>query len=350
MAFLTVHRGREAPGGLSARRLAAGLLRLVELPMLPVVVVLFLWFMATVPGFGTTANLDTMARVAAPLLIASIGATLIILTGGIDLSVGAVMSLASVVGAMVMRDTGSVPLGLGAGMAMGLAIGILNGLAVAWLRLSPFVHTLAMLLTARAIAFLISRGYSIGRLPPEATAFGRSGVLGVPTLLVVALALTGLFLVLLNRTSFGRSVFLIGSNERAAVFNGIGVPRIKFLLYLIGSVLGAVAGMVAVLRLGSGAPVLGDSLLLQVIAAVVVGGTSVFGGEGGLLRTLTGVVLITILDKGLDLMGLPFFDQAIVIGLVILVGSSFGTWLRNRKIAQKRTVTERPSRGGPAQP
>lgn len=310
--------------------------RLAELPLLPIIVIAAAGFAIAVPGFASLFNFETMARILAPLLVAATGATLIILSGGIDLSVGAAISLASVIGATVMRDTGSVPLGLSADILTGTAIGVINGLAIARFRLTPFVYTLAMLLTARAIAFLVSRGYSVGRLPPEATAIGRSSVLGIPTVFIIALAIFALGTFILHRTRFGRSVYLIGSNERAAVFNAIPVPRVKVALYTAGGMLAGVAAMLAVLRLGSGAPVLGDNILLQVIAAVVVGGTSIFGGEGSLMRTLTGAVLIVMLDKGLDLYGLAFYDQAIIIGIVILAGSALGVWLRNRKVLQRR--------------
>lgn len=325
---------RVGPGGATARPSLFD--RLTALPILPVLLVAFAALAIVAPGFATGTNLETMARVLAPLLIAAVGGTFIMLAGGIDLSVGAVMSLASVVGALAMRESGSVVLGVLAGTGVGLAVGAVNGIAIARWRLTPFVHTLAVLLVARAVAFLVSRGASIGQLPREATAFGRSHLLGVPSLLLIAAAIFALGLLVAHRTVFGRAVTLIGSNERAATFNAVPVARVKLLLYTLGGTLAGLAGMIAVLRLGSGSPVLGDNLLLQAIAAIVVGGTSVFGGEGGLMRTLTGVALIVILDKGLDLLGLAFYDQAIVIGIVILAGSALGTWLRGRKVARRR--------------
>lgn len=319
------------PGDGFARVFNLGLRLVAALPLLPIVLVVAATMWVLVPGFATMINLENMARVLAPLLVAAIGATFVMLTGGIDLSVGATFGLASVVGATVMRDTGSVGLGLVAGIAVGATVGAANGFAVARLRLSPFVYTLAILLTVRAMAFLLSRGYSVGRLPREATAFGRSQIFAVPSLLWIALGILAIGLVALHKTPFGRSVYLVGSNERAATFNAINVRRTKWLVYFIGGTLAGIASMLAVLRLGSGAPVLGDAILLQIIAAVVVGGTSVFGGEGGLWRTFTGVVLVVMLEKGLDLMGVAFYDQAIVIGAVILFGSAFGVYLRRRR-------------------
>lgn len=317
--------------GAFARHTSNLLAGLGVLPLAPVVLIVAAVLSLTVSGFATPINLENMARVLAPLLVVATGATFVILTGGIDLSVGATFGLASIVGATVMRDTGSITLGVAAGIAVGMVIGAVNGLAVARLRLTPFVYTLAMLLTVRAIAFLMSSGYSVGRLPPEATAFGRSALIGIPTLLWIAVFIFASALLILHRTVFGRTIYLVGANERAAIFNAINVKRTIWLVYFLSGTLAGVAGMLAVLRLGSGAPVLGDNVLLLVIAAIVVGGTSIFGGEGGLWRTLTGVVLVVMLEKGLDLMGVAFYDQAIIIGVVILAGAALGVRLRRLK-------------------
>lgn len=324
---------RQERGNFVARLSRLGRSAIVDLPLFPIAVIVAVAFAVSVPGFATAANLETMARVFAPLLVAAIGATLIMLTGGIDLSVGATFGLASVAGALVMRDTGSIALGLAAGISVGALVGFINGVAVARFRLAPFVYTLAVLLTTRAIAFLLSRGYSVGRLPREVTAFGRSDFLAIPSLLWIAMAIFIVALIILYKTPFGRSIYLTGSNERAALFNAVDVVRVKFLVYLIGGTLSGVASMLAVMRLGSGGPVLGDTILLQIIAAVVAGGTSVFGGQGGLWRTFTGVMLIVMLEKGLDLMAVAFFDQAIVIGCVILLGSALGVILRDRRLS-----------------
>ena len=313
---------------------------LAELPMLPVVVLAFIYFASAVDGFVSPINLTNMARQFAPLVIAASGATMVFLLGGIDLSVGAVMSLASVVGAMTMRDTGSTALGLLAGLACGLAAGVINGIAVGFFRLTPFVHTLGALLLLRALAFLLSKGHSIGMLPPVALRLGRINLIGLPVIFWVALAIAALAGVALTRTRFGREVHLVGANRRAAVFAGVRILRTEFLVYAAAGLLAAFAGMIAVLWLGSGAPVLGDNLLLQVIAAVVIGGTSILGGSGGIAQTLTGAALITMLDKGLNLEGLAFYDQAIALGFVIVIGSGLGAWLGHRRIskAQDRLV------------
>jgi ribose transport system permease protein len=307
---------------------------LQEAPMLPVLAATALLFSLTVEGFTTEANLSNMARFLAPLFIASAGAMLVILLGEIDLSIGSTLSLASVIAALIMRVTDSVWLGAAAGLGTGLAVGAINGTAVALLRFPAFVHTLGMLLTVRAIGMLITGGHSVGRLPREALAFGRGYFLGVPNLLWVAILIYVALALVLARTMFGRELMLIGTNRRAALFSGLRVVRARFLAFLLSGALAGLAGVLVVFRLGSGGPILGDNLLLMAIAAVVLGGTNIMGGDGGIFRTATGAAVIVLLDKGLNLLGLEFYDQAIVVGTVILLGSALGVRLHRQRVAR----------------
>jgi ribose/xylose/arabinose/galactoside ABC-type transport system permease subunit len=302
--------------------------------MVPILIVTFLLFCLIVDGFTSAANLSNMARLFAPLLIASIGATFVFLLGGIDLSIGSTLSIASVVGASLMRDTGSVALGTVAGILTGLAVGAINGAAISIFRLPAFVHTLGMLLTLRAVALLVTAGHSVGRLPLEVIIIGRGSILGLPNLLWLAAFVYAASHVLLTRTMLGREIYLIGTNERAAIFNGLGVKRAKFTAYVLCGGLAGLSGIAVVFRLGSGGPILGDNLLLMAIASVVLGGTNIMGGDGSVFRTLTGAAVIILLDKGLNLLGLSFFDQAIVIGAVIILGSALGAWLHRRRAAE----------------
>ena len=272
-----------------------------------------------------------MARLFAPLVIAASGLTFVFLVGEIDLSIGSVLSLASALGAFAMRGTGSVWLGAIVMITTGALIGALNGAVIAWFRFSAFVHTLGVLVTARAVAMLITGGHSVGRLPAGALHFGRGEFAGVPNLLWLAIAVYVVAHILLGHTIVGREIFLVGTNRRAAVFAGLHVQRVRFLAFLISGTLAGLASLCVVLRLGSGGPILGDNLLLMAIAAVVLGGTSLFGGEGGAFRTATGALIVVILDKGLNLLGLAFYDQAVVMGLVIVLGSALGGYLYRRR-------------------
>jgi ribose transport system permease protein len=304
---------------------------LLKLPMLPVLAVAFVGFSLSLDGFASAANFENMARLFAPLAMAATGLTFVFLLGEIDLSIGSVLSLASVLGAFVMRDTGSVWIGAVVMVAVGALVGAFNGAVIAWLRFSPFVHTLGVLFTARAIAILITGGHSVGRLPSAALHFGRENIAGVTTLLWLSVAVCIVAHVVLQHTVAGREFFLIGTNRRASVFAGLHVQRTRFLAFLISGTLSGLAGLCVVLRLGSAGPALGDNILLMAIAAVVFGGTNVFGGEGSVFRTITGVLAVVMLDKGLNLFGLAFYDQAVVTGLVIVFGSALGGYLYRRR-------------------
>ncbi len=325
-----------------ARTPASGLIRfalptLFRAPMVPVLIAALLILWVSVPGFLSAANTANMALLFGPLLISALGITLVFLVGGIDLSIGSTLGLASVVAALAMRAGDSVLLGAGAGIALGAAVGALNGAAIAYLRLPAFVHTFGMLLTLRAVALLMTGGASVGRLPIEALRFGRGATLGLPNLLWLALVVILFVHLLLSRTRLGRQLYLTGANARAALFNGLPTRRVTFMAYFLCGTLSGLAGVAVVLRLGSGGPVLGDNVLLMAIAAAVLGGTSILGGEGTAFRTATGAAVIVLLDKGLNLLGLSFYDQAIVIGAVIVFGSAFSVWLHRRVFSGRDT-------------
>jgi len=309
---------------------------LLATPMLPVLLVAVAALVLTAPGFLEVANLRNMAWLFGPLLISALGITFVFLVGGIDLSIGSALSLATVATAWTMRETGLIWPGLVAGLAVGVVVGLINGFAVAVLRFPAFVHTFCMLLILRAIAMLWTGGSSVGRLPIAVLRFGRGNMLGIPNLLVIGLGTLLLAHVLLTRLRLGRELFLIGANERAAMFNGLRVAWAKFAAYALCGLFAGLAGVTVVFRLGSGGPVLGENVLLMAIAAVVLGGTSITGGEGSAWKTLTGVAVIVLLDKGLNLLGLSFYDQAIVLGTVIIVGSALSNLVHARLVSGRK--------------
>jgi len=298
-----------------------------EAPMLPAVLLGAALLAFSVDGFATAANGQIIMRQLAVLIIAASGETLVLLIAGIDLSVGSVIGLGSVLGTSVILATGSPWLGLLVCVGTGVVIGAFNGLTIAGLGVPPMILTLGTMLTVRATAFLVTRGRSIGGLPPDVLVFGRANWLGIPTVFVIAGGAALVVAFILNRTVFGQSIFLVGSNERAAAFSGIAVRRVKFLVYLIGGALSGFASFVFLLRIGAAMPTAGDPLLLLVIGAVVVGGTSLVGGEGGVLRTATGAALIMMIVNGLSLIGASYYIQDVISGVVIVVGSALGVWL-----------------------
>jgi ribose/xylose/arabinose/galactoside ABC-type transport system permease subunit len=305
-------------------------------PVLPITILVYVLLTVTTPGFLSLANIQNLLASMAVLALAAIGTTIVFLVAGIDLSVGSTVALSSVVGAIVIRDTGSMLLGLVVAIAVGLAIGAFNGGCIGYAGLPPFVLTLGVLLTARAVAYMAAAAAaggggtaaSVGQLPPQVLQFGQSTFAAVPMVFWIAFLLVAAFALILSRTVTGINFYLTGANERAAGFNGIDTKRVKFLAYLIGGGLAGFAGFILTSRLGSGNATAGDTLLLEVIAATVIGGTSLFGGLGGVWRTLIGAFLITGLTNALGLQGMPYWYQQIIVGLVIVFGSALAMYLQ----------------------
>jgi len=282
-------------------------------------------FATIAPGFGTVANLVNIALSIAVTGILAVGMTAVILTGGIDLSVGSLVALTGTAAAMAAA---AVP-GAGAAgivalvvaIAVGAIAGMLNGSFIAYLRVQPFVATLAMLTIARGAAFILSGGRSIGNLPDSFGVLGRSVPFGIPAPVYVfaAVAVIGAFV--LNRTVFGRRVYATGGNPEASWLAGVGTQRVIWLVYALNGVLAGLAGLTLASRLGAGVPNSGLQYELDVIAAVVVGGTSLAGGRGTIVGTIWGTVFIGVLTNGLNLANVDPYVQKIALGVVILIAA-----------------------------
>jgi ribose transport system permease protein len=299
--------------------------------MLPVIVIVATWLSITVDGFMSVPNLQNIMRQLSVVLVVSAGETLVLLIGGIDLSVGAIIGLSSVCGAFAMHVTHSIVPGILACLTIGTGIGAINGVAIAWTKVQSFIMTFGMMLAIRAVALLVTGGLSMGRLPRGVLLGGRATLLGVPAIFAIGFLVALMVSLLLGKTTFGQSIFLLGSNSRAAFFSGLNVRRITLLVYTLSGCLAGLGGFLLMMRLGAATPTAGDPLLLQIIAAVVLGGTSLSGGEGGVIRTMTGCLLIAILDNCLELYGAEFWDQMIVIGVLVALGAGLGEWLGRRR-------------------
>ncbi|HEV2282122.1 MAG TPA: ABC transporter permease [bacterium] len=275
-------------------------------------------------NFLTVGNLSNVARQYSPLALISIGQTLVIVNGGIDLSVGALMALTSVCTALAMLAWGFLP-GVLAALALGTAVGAVNGTLVARTPIPPFIVTLGALSMARGAAYTISGGQPISGLPLPLLWLG-SGTLGiVPVPAAVAIAAFAVFHLVMTRTKFGLYTFAIGGNEEATRLSGVPVGWYKGMAYVLSGLLAGAAGLILTARTFSGQPTIGESQELYAIAAVVIGGTRLGGGEGSLLRTFLGVLVIGVLGNGLNLLNVSSFIQMILIGLIIVlaVGTDF---------------------------
>jgi ribose transport system permease protein len=268
--------------------------------------------------FLTVPNLLNVARQAALQFLVSAGLTLVVLTGGIDLSVGAVLGLAGCLAAGLIAG-GSTGLGVLAALAAGLLCGAVNGLLVAYLRIPSFIATYGMLWIAHGAGYVFMRGEVIYGFPPEFRILG-TGFLGPVPMPVVASALVLLVLhVLLHRTPFGRGVYAIGGNRSAAERSGMDVRRRLAAVYALSGLLAASAALVVIARINAADSGLGEDLLLPSIAAVCLGGTSLFGGSGGIAGTAVGAVILALVVNGMNLLGIGTLWQAGVMGAIIVL-------------------------------
>ena len=281
--------------------------------------VLFAVLSVASPYFLTGTNLASVIRQTAVINIMALGMTLVIVSGGIDLSVGSILAFAGVLGTMTMVETGSVPLGILAGILCGALWGCANGLMIASLRIPPFIVTLGTLGIVRGLTLVVSGGLPVVGLP-KAHGFLGEGTIGpAPFVLVVLVLCAVVTHFALHGTKLGRYTYAIGSNEAAAVYAGIPVARYKVAIYAICGLLSGLAGMIETSRLMTGQPTAGVSYELQVIAAVVIGGGSLTGGEGTVIGTLIGAFIMGLLSNGSDLLGVNPYWQQVIIGAIIIL-------------------------------
>lgn len=272
------------------------------------------------PHFLQVANLTNVVRQVAIIGIIGIGMTFVILTAGIDLSVGSIVGFVAVLSADLLSHGVPWPLAIPAGLAMGGAIGALNGLGITRGRIQPFIMTLGMLVIARGVTMTYAEGQPIP-LKEHGDAFlwlGAGSLLGLPVPVWILLLFAAAAWVTLRYTAFGRHVYAVGDNPEAARLSGIDTARTLFFVYVISGVCAAMSALIIVSRLTAGEPSQGTGFELDAIAIVVIGGTSLFGGEGGIGGTLIGAGIVAVIANLLNLLGVSPFSQQIVKGAVIL--------------------------------
>ncbi len=269
--------------------------------------------------FIALSNVINVLRQASINLILSVGMTCVILTGGIDLSVGSVLALAGCVTCLTMRAAGMV-LGIAAGLVVGAACGLVNGLLVARVRIPAFIATLGMLTMARGFALVSTGGEFVTGLPASYVSIGDGFVFGrIPIPVVIAAVTVVVAHFLLSQTKFGLQVYAVGGNFEATRLSGVNNARIMMVVYTLSGFLAAVAGIVLTARVASAQPTFGEGYNLNAVASVIIGGTSLRGGEGNVLRTVLGALMIAILSNGLNILNVDYFWQQVVIGAVIIL-------------------------------
>jgi ribose transport system permease protein len=301
------------------------------LPFLTLIV-LFIALTIATPHFLTAINLASVARQTAVINIMALGMTLVIITGGIDLSVGSILAIAGLFGTMAIKDGYPIPVAILIGIATGLLCGFLNGVMITQLRINAFIVTLGTLEAYRGFALVVSKGLPVHEIPDSFSYLGDGNLLGIPFSLWL-LALCALLMhFVLEHTKLGRYAFAIGSNSAAAYYAGVPIKFHLTAVYAIAGMLAGLAGMIEASRLMTGQPTAGQGYELQAIAAVVIGGGSLQGGEGSVVGTLIGAFIIGLLSNGSDLLGVNPYWQQVIIGAVIIVAVAFDE-LRKRKLS-----------------
>ncbi|MGH2776992.1 MAG: ABC transporter permease [Actinomycetota bacterium] len=310
---------------------------------LTILAMLLIAFFIATPDFLTINNMLNILRQYSVPAILAVGQTLVIVSAGIDLSVASTAALSgSLMGVSFAHWGWPEPAALGLGLMAGFLVGIFNGYAITKWRVPDFIATLGTFTAVRGVALLVTNGLPVpdfdrvveGRGVPETVSvLGSDSVFRFPLIAIVAAVCAVLGWFILSRTKLGRSAYAIGGNQEAARVSGIRVGRSKMLIYVISGLLAAVAGFMLTGRQGSANALMGEGMELQSIAAVVVGGTNLFGGEGSVVGTMIGVLIIGVLSNGLSILGVAEFWQRVVNGLIIVLVVAIDQW--RRRAAQK---------------
>jgi ribose transport system permease protein len=288
-----------------------------------------LWILT--PHFLTVSNLLNVAQQTAINAVIAVGLTFVIISGGIDLSVGSLVAFSGVVLASLLQHGVPVPLAMAGSLLAGLACGLITGLLITLGRLPPFIATLGMMSVARGGALLFTDGRPISGFSDSFRWLATGEILFVPVPVVLMVIVYVVAHFLLHRTKFGRYTYAIGGNEEAALLSGVRVVFYKTLVYGMSGLLSALAAAVLTARLNSAQPIAGINYELDAIAATVIGGTSLMGGQGSVVGTLIGALIMGVLRNGLNLLGVSSFIQQVVIGSVIILAVLMDTAFKRQK-------------------
>lgn len=314
-------------------------------------ILLVIFFSVTNEYFFTSNNIMTVGLQTSTIALIGIGATCVILTGGIDLSTGSVVALSGVAAAMLVNAGLPVPIGMVLGIFVGGICGLINGVLVTRMKLPPFIATLGMMMVARGVALYVTNAAPVSGMPEAFAELGNGALFkiveeganglpkvvfaGIPYPVIIMIFITILFTFALTKLKVGRYIYAIGSNEEAARLSGIKTNVVKIYAYVASGLLSGLAGVILASRLVTAQPNGGVAFELDAIASAVVGGTSLMGGVGTIPGTLIGSFIIGVLRNGLNMNGVSSFVQMIVIGLVIIVAVSLDQLRQSKKLGKK---------------
>jgi ribose transport system permease protein len=319
-----------APGRFGALRAATSGVK--ELNILLALIILCAVLAVLSPVFFTFDNLLGVARAFSLTAIAAIGQTMVIITGGIDLSAGSIIGLSSLSTGMLLASGWPSPAAILAGLAVGTAFGVCNGLLITRIGLPPFIATLGTLSIGRGLIYVITKGYPVTAPRDELLLQIGQGYLGrVPMPVVIMVVITIIATAFLGKTTLGRYIYAVGGNEEAARLAGINVNQVKMFVYTVSGFLSAVSGVILLSRLVSAQPSAGLGQELPVIAASIIGGTSLVGGEGTAFGAVLGAAIVGVLENGIVLLGINTYAQQVVTGAAILLAVGIDIWQKRRR-------------------
>jgi ribose transport system permease protein len=300
--------------------------------MVIVMVLIIAYFSYRSARFGTLDNIQSIGIAAAPFALIALGQTLVILTGGIDLSVGSIIALSAMSAATTVKNHPErLVLSVVVAIVVGLIAGAVNGFLVSRINVPPFIATLGMLTTASGLAYVVGGGAPINGLPTDFGEIANNTIFGLQIPVIVMILGVILLAVVMRRTSYGMRIYAVGGNPVAAQIAGIKTRRILFSVYAISGMLAGVSGVMLASRVISGPPNLGQGYELDAIAAVVIGGASLLGGRGSIWGTALGLLLIQTLNNGLDILIVPAYWQSVIKGVLIVAAVAVDVWSVRRR-------------------
>lgn len=324
--------GRSGEGGRTPRGLLGRATHFREFMLVAVILAACVFMSLRSPYFLTSGNLLAMLLGISFEAIVAIGMTILLISGGFDLSVGSTAAMAGAVAALCLKASVPVPVAVLAGLCVGIAIGLANGFIIAKVKINPFITTLAMMSIVRGTLLVVTKGQNISRLPESFTALGQGFWLGIQYPILIAAVLVVAGDLLLRKSRFFRQNYYLGGNEKAAVLSGIAVDRLKIFNYALTGLLAALAGVIMTARLGSASVTAAEGLELRVISAVIIGGASLQGGEGTIFGSFLGSLLMVIIVSSLNLLNIPPYWTQLVIGATLLLAVLVDTLGKRRRV------------------
>ncbi|HET6161904.1 MAG TPA: ABC transporter permease [Dongiaceae bacterium] len=328
---MSVTHSDRSVSGMSIFALARRVIARREATLAVLILIIVLVMSQATPHFLSMANFRAMAIGLAPTAIIAIGMTILLVSGGFDLSVGSVLALCSTGVALMIAGGLPIALSVIGALLIGAVIGLANGLIVTRLGVNPLVATLGTMSVARGVSLVLTEGFSVSNLPPAFGYIGGTNWLGLPVIVWITLALVAIGDLALRHARYLRQAYYIGGNEKAARLSGIPVDSVRCVAYVLTALLAALAGILLASRLMSGTPTAGAALELQVLAAAVIGGASLRGGEGTVLGSFFGVIFVALINNAMTMLEVSIYWQMIVTGCVLIAAVAIDMLLRRRR-------------------